>query len=93
MHLDIQDIKKINVQAGDIIVVQIDVHQFSLLNQKQRLTETAKAFASAMPTGVKVIVVPEGYSFTIISGPLPTDASTQPTADPLDNYDRAMKGF
>ena len=69
MELSIADVQRIDIKAGEVLLVTWETQGEKLTHDLMRnLRTTREGIAAALPEGVKVIMVPDKLSFSIISG-------------------------
>ncbi len=90
--IDIDDIKTIKLDPGDILLVEFDTSPFPVEKRRQKLENIHNIISQKVPAGVQVMVVPKGkYTFSTIT-PNTLDSNTKPESS-QDAYDRAMRGI
>jgi hypothetical protein len=93
MKMDIEDIKKVNLNPGETLVVQIDTGQMPPQRTNKYLNQVADAWKELFPNN-QVIVINKSTALTVIgneSGP-PLNLNLEDCPPPIcqSDYERAM---
>lgn len=97
MQITVADIQKIVVKDGETLVVFIDIDGRPRPQAEKMMQDAAKFMRQAIPNqAVQIIVVPQNkYTFGVIntSGASVGQVMGGAPVDPVDPFDRAMKGL
>lgn len=100
MSIQIDDIKKISIQPGEILVIEVDCGNLPPSRQKQTCDDIFALIRPILPPGIQVIISPKGHlTFGILQpGQQPpvlsgSSSTSGSLPDPQSDYDRAMKGI
>jgi hypothetical protein len=92
--IDIDDVKKIKLVPGEILLVEFDTSPYPHEKKRQMLEHIYNIISQKVPAGVQVMVVPKGkYSFSSITPDALNGASDAKQESSQDAYDRAMRGI
>jgi hypothetical protein len=97
MQIDIADLKRINIQPGEILVIEIDTGKMPPARVAQHLADVQRMARASLPDpNVKIWVVQKNnYTLSVVSANQVAAGGGVGNApsDPLTDYDRAMKGL
>ena len=90
MKIEIEDIKKINLNPGETLVVQVDCGNMPPKRRNEYLSNIAKDFRGVFPDpSVHIVAISTEVSLAVLGVNAVTNiGNTSP--DPTVDYDRAM---
>jgi len=96
MTIEIEDIKKVNLQPGETLVIQINCKNIPSNRKQDYLQNATKLWRQVFPDpAINIVAIPPEVSLTVISS-TPTPRVMKPDllkSQPVDqtDYERAME--
>lgn len=91
--ITVEQLTKIDIQPGEVLLIQVDCGKMPPSKRQAHYQQVVDIAKLALPN-VKVLVGDINMKFSVIkASDSSMSVSASPVSDPLQDYDRAMKGM